>query len=139
MKKINEYLSAKIKINKLNLCETTDVEDFTSDLVKYGFEEIKYNNYGTMTGCFDAMQDSNTTKIFMKRIYDENNTCDWWVRFCNVGELTKNNPMFFYARYKDGTSLMAINYKKKDGPYMSEEYFDTFDQFEEKIRKVFGK
>ena len=154
MKKINEYLSTKIK-NKNYLGDGfptrpnyTEIIDFLTK--KQNFKLINYDSIGNtlIDVIYDIEKAAKKIKTPLLYVTDEdfyNNASDknyTWIRFCNCGKISDDNPIFLLRLFRDddsccpkfaniGAGTIEINLHKRIE-------IDTYEEFVKIANKQFG-
>jgi len=124
MKSINEYLSSTIK-NKNYLSNGFPTRPNYNEILDFlksqGFKLLNYNEKNSnlcdvLEYVIEHAKESNvplviiTDEMFVgKSREDKRHT---WIRFCNCGNISNDNPIFLLRLFKDDDSSLPLSYSK---------------------------
>ena len=152
MKNINEYLSSAIKDTKYlrdGFPTRPNYNEIVDFLQSEGFKLLNYNSQRSSLSAVikyvtEHAEASNvpllciTNKDYSTYTGDKDKYT--WIRFCNYGEISKDNPIFLLRLFRDGDSCYQFG---DIGPATIEvndadrKEIKTYDEFVELVNNQF--
>lgn len=151
MKPINRFLSTKIKndsyLRDVIIPESPKFDEITAFFDSLGFIDLseKFKNHDFDVDSFmrkEAKQSANPIYVYQKITHDEDRDVKtYWIRFCNCGTITAENPLLFTYASNDGEldeahELLDIDYVAYD--ITNRKRYKTFNDFMDLMKKHFS-
>lgn len=156
MKQINEYISIKAnkvhKLSHIKLPNNPSFYDYVDFLKKNEFKEIVDNFHQTSFDQFKENLANSKYPLFMMRqsmekvkyLFDHNEERNEYVMFCNVGEISKENPLFFVRLTGDGSEVNIYKYGVGNAGFIQYDenaihhnFFYKYEKLKNEIEKYF--
>lgn len=114
MKRLVEFLSTrKEDIYMGRFPATPKLDDVLNFLKNEGFVQLNYDKIHSAQKQLTNEALNSKTPLFIceKSLFEEY----WWIRFCNNGKLSSDNPIYCLFLTKDGTDLEKTGKKDSIG------------------------
>ncbi len=133
---INEYLSTKVKVNKISFPDIPKLDTIINFLKENNFIEVKYTNNAPQKDLEDMALTGHNAFMYMKNNHDDD---EYWVRFCKSGRLSEENPIYFCRATNDGhIKSYDIGYIEYCERRIEDKKFHEYDEFVKTVNEFFG-
>jgi hypothetical protein len=137
MRSLVEFLSTDVKLNE-GFPLSTKQDEIINFLKRNNFKHIILLDSDS---AFEKISTNNTTRVFM--FGDGAFQQGIWIRFCDTGKITKENPVFECRASKDGKLIMKNRYYIEfPGPNENSLHdsitIESIEEFKKIVDKHFG-
>ena len=134
---IDEYLSTKVKVNKISFPDIPKLDTIIDFLKDNKFVEVKYaDNKSPQKSLEDMTMNGHNAFMWLRNKSDDD---EYWIRFCKSGRLSEENPIYFCRATGDGHrksyDIAYIEYCERG---VEDKQFHKYDEFVKSVNEFFG-